>query len=306
MRNSDGDLIDRFLKLKEERSAYVIAHYYQRPEVQDVADFVGDSYSMALAARETDCQTILVAGVDFMAETAVILCPEKTVLTPEPDATCPMANDITARDVLEYRERYPDSIVVCYVNTPAEVKAVSDVCCTSSNAAKIIEKLPPGARIFFIPDRHLGHNIAHRLQRSIDLFHSCCPTHEEVRLNELLELKRRYPAAKILVHPECRPEVVEVADFAGSTRAIIQYAGTSDADSFIIGTECGILHPLQKENPGKEFILATEDLICPNMKSITLEKMIYSLEHMETRVEVEESVRLKARVALERMIEYSA
>ena len=138
MKSSVGYLIDRFLKLKEERSAYVIAHYYQRPEVQDVADFVGDSYSMALAARETPCETILVAGVDFMAETAVILCPEKTVLTPEPDATCPMANDITARDILKYRERYPDSIGVCYVNTPAEV-SVSDVCCTSSNAAKIIE-----------------------------------------------------------------------------------------------------------------------------------------------------------------------
>jgi quinolinate synthase len=305
MKSSVGYLIDRFLKLKEEHSAYVIAHYYQRPEVQDVADFVGDSYSMALAARETPCETILVAGVDFMAETAVILCPEKTVLTPEPDATCPMANDITARDILKYRERYPDSIVVCYVNTPAEVKAVSDVCCTSSNAAKIIEKMPPEARIFFVPDHHLGHNIGHRLNRSIDLYRSCCPTHEEVRTGGLLELKQRYPAAKILVHPECRPEVVDVADFAGSTRAIIEYAEASEADSFIIGTECGILHPLQKANPRKEFILATKDLICPNMKSITLEKMIYSLEHMETRVMVEESVRLKARIALERMIEYA-
>ncbi|NLW44258.1 MAG: quinolinate synthase NadA [Syntrophomonadaceae bacterium] len=305
MRNPDGNLIDRFLKLKEERSAYVIAHYYQRPEVQDVADFVGDSYSMALAAREAPCETILVAGVDFMAETAVILCPDKTVLTPEPDATCPMANDITARDVLEYKERYPDSIVVCYVNTPAEVKAVSDVCCTSSNAAKILEKMPPDARVFFVPDRYLGCNIARRLNRDLDLFHSCCPTHEEVRLHELLELKQRYPDAKILVHPECRPEVVDVADFAGSTRAIIEYAGASEANSFIIGTECGILHPLQKAYPGKEFILATEDLICPNMKSITLEKMIYSLEHLETRVTVEESIRDRARIALERMIEYS-
>ncbi len=306
MNSNANQLSERFLQLKKERSAYVIAHYYQRPEVQDVADFVGDSYTMALAARDTSAEIVLVAGVDFMAETAYILSPDKMILTPEPQATCPMANEITAEKVREYKRKFPDTIVVCYVNTPAEVKAESDVCCTSSNAVRIIQKLPLDARILFIPDPHLGFHVGRQLNRPIELFDSVCPTHEQVRVDELKELIQKHPEAKVLVHPECSPEVVDLADFAGSTKGIIDYASSSDANQFIIGTEMGILHPLRLANPDKEFILATKKLICPDMKSITMDKMVDSLENLETRVHVEETVRVRALVALEKMIELSS
>lgn len=302
----DELLTQDILRLKKEKSVYIIAHYYQREEVQALADFVGDSYAMAIAAKESPYDVILVAGVDFMAETAAILCPGKIVLTPEPAATCPMANTITVNDVLAYKKKHPESIVVCYVNTPAEIKAVSDVCCTSSNAVKIINRLPENAGIFFIPDQYLGSYLAKKLGRSIDLFSASCPTHANIEKEHLLRLKEQFPHAQVLVHPECHPEIVDLADYAGSTKGILDYATQSEGKSFIIGTECGILYSLQKNNPDKTFILASEELICPNMKSITLDRVRYSLEKLETRVTVPEEIRAKAALALERMIEYAS
>lgn len=302
----DKLLMQEIIQLKEEKSIYIIAHYYQRETVQEIADFIGDSYSMAVAAKKSPCNTILVAGVDFMAESAAILCPDKTVLSPETHATCPMANRISVQDILDYKEKYPDSIVVSYVNTPADIKAVSDICCTSSNALKILKKLPEDARIFFVPDQNLGNNVIKQLgRRNIDIFPSCCPTHAKVKRDEILKLKEAHPDAKVLVHPECDPEVIAIADYVGSTAGMVNYVGSSENQTFIIGTECGIMHSIKKNNPDKNLILASEKLICPNMKSITLDKILYSTQNLETVITVPENIRSKAVLALEKMIAYS-
>lgn len=299
-------MTEKILQLKKEKSVYIIAHYYQRPEIQDIADFVGDSYAMAVAAKNSPLDTILVAGVDFMAESAAILCPDKTVLSPEPAATCPMANSIKVEDVEEYKSTHPDSLIVSYVNTPADIKAVTDVCVTSSNAAKIIEKLPKDARIFFIPDENLGKYVGSKLDRPMDLYPSCCPIHSAVTEDDILEKKREYPEAAVLVHPECAPEVIALADFVGSTAGIIDYAAKTDKKQLIIVTECGIMHKIDQVSPGKELILAQSELICPNMKSITLDKILHTLENMETIITVPESTRAKAALALEKMIDYAS
>ena len=306
MANQDKILMDKIIKLKEEKSIYIIAHYYQRAEIQDIADFVGDSYSMAVAAQKSPYDTILVAGVDFMAESAAILCPEKTVLSPEPMATCPMANSISVDDVLKFKEKYPDSIVVSYVNTPADIKAVTDICCTSSNASKILEKLPENARIYFIPDQNLAINVSNKLGRIVNFYDSCCPIHDAIKKADIVKLKEQYPEAEVLVHPECKPEVVKLADYVGSTAGMINYTTSSDCQSFIIATECGILHPIQQANPNKKLIMASEEMICPNMKSITLDKILYSLLNMATIITVPEKIRIPAANALEKMIAYSS
>ena len=306
MTNQDKILMDKIVRLKQEKSVYIIAHYYQRAEIQDIADFVGDSYAMAVAARHSPLDTILVAGVDFMAESAAILCPGKTVLSPEPMATCPMSNSIKADDVLKFKAKYPDSIIVSYVNTPAEIKAVTDICCTSSNAAKILEKLPENARIYFIPDQNLAINVSNKLGRIVNFYDSYCPIHNALSKAGILKLKGQHPEAQILVHPECKPEVVKLADYIGSTAGIINYISNSDHDSFIIATECGILHPIQQANPDKKLILASEEMICPNMKSITLDKILYSLENLTTIITVPEAIRIPAAKALEKMIDYAS
>lgn len=306
MNNQDKILMDKIAQLKQEKSVYIIAHYYQRAEIQDIADFVGDSYAMAVAARNSPLDTILVAGVDFMAESAAILCPGKTVLSPEPMATCPMANSIKADDVLKFKAKYPDSIIVSYVNTPAEIKAVTDICCTSSNAAKILEKLPENARIYFIPDQNLAINVSNKLGRIVNFYDSYCPIHNALNKAGMVKLKEQHPEAKVLVHPECKPEVVKLADFVGSTAGIISYISNSDHDSFIIATECGIFHPIQQANPDKKLILASEEMICPNMKSITLDKILYSLENLTTIITVPEDIRIPASKALEKMIDYAS
>lgn len=303
--HKDKLLMQEIVRLKQEKSIYIIAHYYQRESVQDIADFIGDSYSMAVAAKKSPCNTILVAGVDFMAESAAILCPEKTVLSPESKATCPMANSISVKDIIDYKEKYPDSMVVSYVNTPAEIKAVSDICCTSSNALKILKKLPEDARIYFVPDQNLGKNVAKELGRNIDLFPSQCPIHAKVKKDDILKVKGIYPDAKLLVHPECDPEVIAIADYVGSTAGMVNYVSNSEDETFIIGTECGIMHSIRKNNLDKKLIQASEELICPNMKSITLDKILYSMQNMETVITVDENIRSKAALALEKMIAYS-
>ncbi len=304
--HDDQSLIEEIKRIKQEKSVYIIAHYYQRDEIQDIADFVGDSYAMAVAAKNAPFDTILVAGVDFMAESAAILCPGKTVLSPEPAATCPMANSIAVGDVLKYKQEHPDGLIVSYVNTPAAIKAVSDICVTSSNAVKIIQKLPSEARIFFIPDENLGRYVASKLDRTLDFYPSSCPIHAAVTRENILQRKAEHPDAEVLVHPECNSEVIALADFIGSTAGIIDYTARSDKDSFIIGTECGVMHKIKQISPDKELILAESELICPNMKSITLEKILYSLETMQTQITVPEDIRAQAAVALEKMIEYTS
>ncbi len=304
--SADNLLMEEIKRIKNEKSVYIIAHYYQRDEIQDIADFVGDSYAMAVAAKNSPCDTILVAGVDFMAESAAILCPTKTVLSPEPAATCPMANSIEVSDVLQYKQEHPDALVVSYVNTPAAIKAVSDICCTSSNAVKIIEKLPSDARIFFIPDENLGTYVAGQLGRNLDFYPSSCPIHAAVTEDSILQRKAEHPDAEVLVHPECDPKVVAIADFVGSTAGMVGYAAKSKASSFIIATESGIMYSIRSAMPDIPLILAHEELICPNMKSITLEKILYSLETQQTVITVPEDIRVKAAVALEKMIAYSS
>lgn len=304
--NYQKSLMDKILKLKEEKSVFIIAHYYQRPEVQDIADFVGDSYGMAIAATKCEHDTVLVAGVDFMAETAAILCPDKTILSPEPAATCPMADRVNIEDIINYRKENPDSLVVSYVNTSAEVKALTDVCCTSSNAVKIISKIPADKKVIFLPDMNLCNYVSEYLNRKLDTYPSWCPTHNKLKAAEIEKLKEEYPEALVLVHPECTEEVRKLADYIGSTAGIIKYAEESNEKTFIIATENGILHTLAKKCPDKKFILASEELICPNMKSITLEKIIDSIENNRTVIEVEESIRVKAHKALDEMIKWTS
>ena len=306
VKQDDKKMMEEIRQLKAEKSVYIIAHYYQNGEIQDVADFVGDSYAMAVAAKNSPLDTILVAGVDFMAESAAILCPDKTVLSPEPASTCPMANSIEVSDVRRFKQEHPDGLVVSYVNTPAAIKAVSDICVTSSNAAKIIEKLPKDLPIFFIPDRNLGRNIAARLDRPLEFFPASCPIHAAVTPESILEKQAQYPNAAVLVHPECDPQVVALADYVGSTAGIIDYAAHTDRRQLIIGTECGIFHKIDQTCPDKELILADPNLVCQDMKKITLDKILRSLQTMETKITVPEDIRVKAAVALEKMIEYSS
>lgn len=306
VKQDDKRMMEEIRRLKAEKSVYIIAHYYQNGEIQDVADFVGDSYAMAVAAKNSPLDTILVAGVDFMAESAAILCPDKTVLSPEPTSTCPMANSIEVSDVERFKQEHPEGLVVSYVNTPAAIKAVSDICVTSSNAAKIIAKLPKDVPVFFIPDQNLGRNIAARLDRPLEFFPASCPIHAAVTPQSILEKKAQYPDAAVLVHPECDPQVVALADYVGSTAGIIDYAAHTDRRRLIIGTECGIFHKIEQSSPDKELILATPDLVCQDMKKITLEKILRSLQTMETKITVPENIRVKAAVALEKMIEYAS
>jgi quinolinate synthase len=217
-----------------------------------------------------------------------------------------MANSITVEDVEQYKQSHPNALIVSYVNTPAEIKAVTDICVTSSNAGKIIAKLPKDVPIFFIPDENLGKHITSQLNRPMDLFPSRCPIHAAVTSADIVLQKREYPDAEVLVHPECAPEVIALADFVGSTAGMVDYAAKSDKNQFIIATECGIMHKINQVSPGKDLILAQEELICPNMKSITMDKILYSLEHMETVISVPEAVRVRAAVALEKMIAYAS
>ncbi|HQA07208.1 MAG TPA: quinolinate synthase NadA [Syntrophomonadaceae bacterium] len=300
------ELMDEIIDLKKQNNVFLLAHYYQRPEIQMIADYVGDSYAMALAARNCSQSTILVAGVDFMAETAAVLCPDKTILTPEPLATCPMANSVNIEDILKYRQEHPDAVIVSYVNTPAEVKAVSDVCCTSSNAARIVAQFAPDKQVLFVPDQHLGNYIAEKLGRHMEVYYSECPTHQRVTVEQLDQLKEQYPEAAILVHPECRKEIRDRADYIGSTSGIIDYAEKSNHQVLIIVTESGIMHSISEKCPNKKAILASQELICPNMKSITLEKIYHSIVNNETIVEVSEDTRIKSVAALEKMIEWAS
>jgi quinolinate synthase len=297
------NIIDRIKQLKKQKNAVILAHNYQISEVQDIADFVGDSFALSKKAKEIDCDVIVFCGVHFMAESAKVLSPEKTVLLPARDAGCPMADMVSVDDVEKLRQQHPDAAVVCYVNSSAEVKAVSNVCCTSSNAVKVVQSLAQH-KIIFIPDENLGSYIAQQIpDKEIILFDGYCTTHKRVKAEEVDAARKMLPHAKVLIHPECTPDVVGKADFAGSTAQIIDYAARSKDKEFIIGTEQGVLHWLQKHYPEKKFYLLSQKLICPNMKKTTLKDVLNSLENMSYEIKLEQELIRKAYGSLNRMLQ---
>ncbi len=295
------ELAAEVARLKEEKNAVILAHNYQIGEVQDVADYVGDSFGLAQKAAEVDAEVIIFCGVHFMAESAKILAPEKKVILPVKEAGCPLADMADVEAVRAKKKEHPDAALVAYVNTSAAVKAEIDVCCTSSNAVKVVESLPE-EKIIFLPDKNLGQYIADQTDKEIIIWEGYCITHHRVDLEELKKAREAHPEAPIAVHPECQPEVVREADYVGGTSGILKFARETDAQSIIIGTEMGMLHRLKKENPGKTFYLLSPRLICVNMKKTTLEKVAESLQNLSPQIEVEEEIAQKARKSLERML----
>ncbi len=294
-------LREKILRLKQKRHAIILAHNYQPGEVQDIADIVGDSLELSRAAATLDCEVIVFCGVDFMAETAAILSPQKHVLLPAPDACCPMAEMITPGELALLRERYPDAAVVCYVNTTAEIKAGSDICCTSSNAVNVVNSLDE-QRVIFVPDRNLARYVARFTEKEILPWDGYCIVHEQFTPDHLREAKQHYPNAEVIVHPECRPEVIDLADHVASTSGIIRYICSSDKPEFIIGTEVGILHRIKKECPEKQCYPLSDTAICRNMKKTDLTKVYAALLHNSPRITVPETIAIKARAAIDRML----
>ena len=293
---------NRLQELKNERNAIILAHNYQIGEVQEAADYVGDSFELSRIASQIDCDVIVFCGVDFMAESAYILSPEKTVLLPVKNATCPMSHMITVADVRALRKEHPKATVVCYVNTSADVKAESDICCTSANAINVINSVDTD-QVIFVPDRNLAHFVQSKTDKEIIAWNGFCPTHENITLGDILMRKHEMPDIEVVVHPECRPEVIEVADYVYGTGGMLRHATISNAKRMLIGTEVGLLYRLQKENPDKTFYSPSEHAVCPNMKLTTLRKVVDALENMEHKITVAEDVRMRAKRALNKMLE---
>lgn len=287
--------------LLKKRNAVLLAHNYMRDEVQEIADITGDSLGLSQEAANTSADVIVFCGVHFMAESAAILSPKKTVILPRLDAGCPMADMITAEELQKFREQHPGVPVVTYVNSSAEVKAYSDICCTSANALKVVNSLPD-KEIIFTPDRNLGTYVSRFSDKKFHLWDGFCPTHERLKPEAVSALKEANPDALFICHPECNPAVVALADHVCSTTGMYDYCRKSPAKTFIIGTEAGILYRLRLENPGKEFILASPALFCPNMKLTSLEDIHAALETMHPVVRVAEEIRIRAKQALDRMI----
>ena len=291
--------------LKAEKNAVILAHYYVAPEVQEIADYVGDSFYLSKLAQGLTNPVIIFCGVNFMGESGKLLSPEKKVLMPDMQADCPMAHMVTKEEVDRYREKYPDLAVVCYINSTAEIKSWSDVCVTSANALKVVRNLP-NQDILFIPDRNLGAYVAQQVpEKNVMVVSGCCPIHDKVQAQEIRELKMAHPAAKVLVHPECRQEIRELADFIGSTSGIIKYATEHTDQEYIIATEVGVLYELQKQNPDKKFYFPSTTPVCPDMKTITLDKIIHVLKTGENAIALPTEMRAPAGQPLERMLELS-
>jgi len=307
------ELIREINRLRKERNAVLLAHNYQLPEIQDLADFTGDSLAMARYAAKTDADVIVLCGVHFMAETAAILCPDKRVLLPDLEAGCSLADTITVEQLREWKKEHPGAVVVSYVNTSAAVKAESDICCTSSNAVQVVESIPPDKEILFLPDMFLGSYVERVTGRKMHVWMGECHVHAGIHPDEVARMAEEHPDAELLIHPECGCSTSSLYDLATgalpsntallSTGAMLDYARNSPKESFIVATEVGILHRLQKENPSKRFVPAAEDAICPFMKMITLEKVHRALRDDVYPIEVEPKVAARARRAIERMIE---
>jgi quinolinate synthase len=295
-------MIEEILALKRERNAVILAHNYQIPAIQDVADLVGDSLELSRAAARLEAEVIVFCGVDFMAETAAILSPQKKVVLPEMGAWCPMAHMITPQQLKEIKALYPQAAVVCYVNSTAEVKAESDVCCTSANGIQVVNSLPED-RVIFVPDRNLAAYVARYTNKEIIKWNGFCYVHDQLTSLEVQEARAQYPHSEVLVHPECRPEVIDQADYVYSTAGMGRHARASKAREFIIGTEVGMIYRLKKENPEKEFYPLSQKSICQNMKKTSIEKVLRALQTLEPRVTVPKEIASRAKRSIERMLE---
>lgn len=295
-------LSEKIQKLKKDRHAVIVAHNYQLPEVQDIADYRGDSLELSRIAAKTDAKVIVFCGVHFMAETASILSPDKTVIMPDKNAGCPMANMITVEDLRELKSRHPKAAVVGYVNTSAEVKTEVDICCTSTNAAKVVSSLKDAEEIIFIPDKYLADFVSKKTGKMLISWDGYCPTHVKILPEDIIRSVRNHPKAKVIAHPECRPEVIALADETLSTGKTCEYVKKSEAKEFVIATEVGLVYRLQKDNPEKKFYPASELAVCPNMKRTTLEKVLWSLEEMKDEVRVPDEIRKKAKKAIDAML----
>lgn len=289
-------------KLLEDNNAILLVHYYEREEVQDIADILNDSLALSMSAAQTDADVIVFAGVQFMAESAAILSPEKTVLIPRMDAGCPLADTITLSQLQAEKQKYPDAAVVTYVNSSAEIKAHSDICCTSANMVEVVNALTGREQILAVPDGNIARYASRFTTKEVIPWKGYCPVHHFLMVNEIREVQAVHPGAKFAAHPECIPEVLDMADFVGSTRQILDFVQKTDAEEFIIGTEIGIMHELRKRNPGKSFIPASDRLICRDMKKITLDDILAALRDMKHVIEVPENVRVPANQALEKML----
>ncbi|MHC5074651.1 MAG: quinolinate synthase NadA [Planctomycetota bacterium] len=297
------ELVEKIEKLKGQRNAVILAHNYQPGEIQDLADFTGDSLGLSIEASKTEADVIVFCGVHFMAETAAILSPEKTVLLPEKSAGCPMADMADADELLQLKQKHPEAVIVSYVNSSAEVKALSDYCCTSSNAVEVIKSLPEDKEVIFVPDQHLGQYVFEKTGRRLIFWPGYCPSHIVITKEELQEIKAKFPDAVVMAHPECSEPVKELADELLSTGQMMKFVQRSKAKHFIVATESGMTYALKKVRPDAEFIPASEKAVCPNMKKISVDKIIASLEDMKYVIKVEESVRQRAKKALDRMVE---
>ncbi len=298
-------LITRINRLKRDRGAIILAHNYQVGEIQDVADFLGDSLELSQKAAQTDAKVIVFCGVHFMAETAAVLCPNQTVLLPDLSAGCGMSEMVTAEEVRALKAKHPGAVVVCYVNSSAAVKAESDICCTSSNAVNVVRSIPEDRDIIFVPDQYLGDYVTRQTGRKMILFNGYCPTHFRIMTSDVNAAKAAHPEALVLAHPECTPEVSALADQVLSTSGICMVSQKTDKKTLIVATETGILHRLKKENPTKDFVPACSWCDCAHMKVNNLEKLLWSLEEMQYPVEVEPSIQQRAKRAIDRMLEIS-
>lgn len=295
-------LKERLLQLKKERNAIILAHYYQRDEVQEVADFRGDSFLLAQKAAQTDADVIVFCGVHFMGESAKILAPNKTVIIPDERAGCPMADMVNVEGLRALKRQHPKAKVVAYINTSADVKSETDICCTSANAINVINSVDSD-EIIWVPDKNLGDYVSKFTSKKVIIWEGYCNTHDMLTVKDVEEMKAQYPNAQFVVHPECRPEVVKLGDFVGSTTAIIKYCKESDCKEFIVGTEDGTGYQLRLDSPDKQFHFATKYLVCPNMKVNNLKKIVKCLETMQPEIYVPEDVADRARLSLERMLQ---
>jgi len=297
------ELEEKIKELKRKRNAIILVHNYQLPEVQDVADFRGDSLELSRMAAKTDAKVIVFCGVHFMAETASILCPQKLVIMPDINAGCPMANMITAEDLKKLKKEHPNAVVVGYVNTSAEVKAELDFCCTSTNAVAVVNALKDRREIIFVPDKYLADYVSRQTGRKLISWNGYCPTHVKILPEDIKREKKFHPFAKVMAHPECLPQVVALADAVLSTSKMCQFAKETEAKEIIVGTEVGLIHRLKSDNPTKEFYPASERAVCPNMKRTTQEKILWALEELKEEVRVSDTIRLRAKKAIDRMLE---
>ncbi len=298
------DIVNKIKNLKQQRNAVILAHNYQLPEIHDIADFVGDSLGLSIEASRTNADIIVFCGVHFMAQTAKILSPHKTVLLPDMKAGCPMADMIDAESLKALQKKNPNATTLCYVNTSAEVKALCDYCCTSSNAMKMAQNiLQNHEEIIFIPDKYLAQYVSDQVGRKFITWEGFCPTHARILPENIIQTKKLHPQAKILVHPECKPEIIKLADVVASTEKMCSYVQNSPETEFIIGTEIGIIHRMKKQNPSKHFYPVSDKAVCPNMKRINMEKVLWSLEDLSYEITIPQDIMDKARLSIERMLQ---